>query len=128
MSSENQSDECSEQSFAAGHVIFREGQEADCAFYLESGTVEILKQGPGGNVVVARLEPGALFGEMALIDDAARSATAMAATDVSLVPVERAVFDAKLAKMDPFITKVFRKLIRNLRDTTKAAVDGTLLP
>ena len=109
-------------------MIFREGQKADTAYYLQTGTVDILKQGPAGNTVVARLEPGALFGEMALLDDAARSATAMAATEVTLVPIERADFDTKMAKSDPCLRKVFRKLIQNLRDTTKAAVDGTLLP
>ncbi len=116
-----------EQTVSAGHVIFREGQKADTAYYLQTGTVEILKQGPAGNVVVTRLEPGALFGEMALLDDAPRSATAMAATEVTLVPLERAVFDAKLAELDPVLCKVFRKLIQDLRDTTKAAVDGTML-
>ena len=128
MSSENQSGGFAERSVAAGYVIFREGQKADTAYYLQSGTVENLKQGPAGNVVVSRLEPGALFGEMALIAYAPRSATAMAVTEVVLVPVERAVFDAKLAEMDSFINKIFRTLIQNLRDTTKAAVDGTMLP
>lgn len=128
MSSEIQIDGFTERSVSAGHVIFREGQKADSAYNLQSGTVEILKQGPGANVVVTRLEPGALFGEMALIDDAPRSATAMAATDVTLVPVERAVFDAKPAEMDPFLNKVFRTLTQNLRDIMKAAVDRTMLP
>ena len=125
MSSENQSGGFAERSVAAGYVIFREGQKADTAYYLQSGTVENLKQGPAGNVVVSRLEPGALFGEIAY---APRSATAMAVTEVVLMPVERAVFDAKLAEMDSFINKIFRTLIQNLRDTTKAAVDGTMLP
>ncbi len=109
-------------------MIFREGQKADTAYYLQTGTVEILKQGPGGNVVVTQLEPGALFGEMAMLDDAPRSATAMAATEVTLVAIERAVFDIIMAKSDPFLRRVFRKLIRDLRVTTKAAVDGTMLP
>ena len=116
-----------DQTISAGHVIFREGQKADTAFYLQTGTVEILKKGPAGNVVVPRLEPGALFGEMAMLDDALRSATAMAATKVTLVAIERAVFDTKPAKSDPFLRKVFRKLIQDLRVTRKAAVDGTML-
>jgi len=116
-----------DQTVSAGHVIFREGQKADTAYYLQTGTVEILKQGPAGNVVVTRLEPGVLFGVMSLLDDAPRSATAMAATEVTLVAIERAIFDAKMAELDPFLRKVFRKLIQDLRVTTKAAVDGTLL-
>ena len=115
-----------EQTVSAGHVIFREGQKGDTAYYLLTGTVEILKQSLLGIVVVTRLEPGALFGEMALLDDARRSATAKAATEVTLVPLERAVFDAKLAESDPFLGTVVHKLIQNLRDTTNAAVDGTM--
>ena len=128
MSSENQDEGFAERTVSAGHVIFREGQKVDTAFYVQTGTVEILKQGPAGNVVITRLEPGALFGEMALLDDAPRSATAMAVTEVTLVAIERAIFDTKLAELDPFLRMILRKLIQNLRDTTKAAVDGTLLP
>ena len=117
-----------EQTVSAGHVIFREGQKAHTAFYLQTGTVEILKQGPAGNVMVTQLAPGALFGEMAMLDDALRSATAMAATEVTLVAIERAVFDIIMAKSHPCLRTVVRKLIQNLRDTTKAAVDGTMLP
>ena len=115
-----------EQTVSAGHVIFDEGQKADTAYYLQTGTVEILKQCPFGRALVAKLEPGALFGEMALLDDAPRSATAMAATDVTVVPLERAVFDAKLAELDPLLGKAVHKLIQNLRDTTLAAVDVTM--
>ncbi len=73
--------------FKAGEVIFRQGDAAEELFVIQSGTVEIRL----GNRVLDTLPQLSIFGEMALIDSSPRSATAIAATDVTLVPVGEAV-------------------------------------
>jgi CRP/FNR family cyclic AMP-dependent transcriptional regulator len=75
-------------SFKAGDIIFREGDNALDLFVIKSGQVRIQI----GNRTVAELAPDTIFGEMALIDDEPRSATAIAATDVELVPVSEKQF------------------------------------
>jgi CRP/FNR family transcriptional regulator, cyclic AMP receptor protein len=71
------------RTYNAGDVIFRQGDEAEELYVIQSGTVEIRL----GNRLLDTLPERSIFGEMALIDDAPRSATAIAATDVTLVPV-----------------------------------------
>src|ERR1700674_4492041 len=72
----------------AGAVIFQEGDKADELFIIKSGQVGIRL----GNRTLAELNANSIFGEMALIDDAPRSATAVAVTDVELVPVSEKQF------------------------------------
>ncbi len=72
----------------AGSVIFREGDDARELFVIKSGEVRIQI----GNRTITELGPDSIFGEMALIDNEPRSATAIAATDVELVPVSEKQF------------------------------------
>jgi AraC-like DNA-binding protein len=72
----------------AGGIIFREGEQANELFVIKSGYVRIQV----GNKTMADLAPDTIFGEMALIDNEPRSATATALTDVELVPVSEKQF------------------------------------
>ncbi len=68
-----------------GETIFKEGETAKELYVIQSGQVEIQL----GNRLLATLEANDIFGEMALLDSAPRSATAIAKTDVALVPISR---------------------------------------
>jgi hypothetical protein len=72
------------EQFGAGDEIFSEGDPAEAAYVIDSGAVEIVKEMDGGEVVLARLGPGEIFGEMGLVDDKPRSAGARAASNVTL--------------------------------------------
>ena len=61
-----------------GERVFREGDDADAAYIIESGSIEISKSVQDDNVVIGVIPPGEMFGEMALIDDQTRSGTARA--------------------------------------------------
>jgi CRP-like cAMP-binding protein len=63
-----------------------------------------------------------LFGELALIDAAPRSATAIAKSPVTLIPIGRETFNKQLEALDPFMRKVIVMLVSDLRDTTDVAV------
>ncbi len=54
--------------FAAGTTIIHEGTRADAAFVLEKGVVEIYRSVGGREMAIARLGPGTIFGEMALLE------------------------------------------------------------
>ena len=99
----------------AGAVIFREGEDADELFVIKSGYVRIQI----GNRVVAELTADTIFGEMALIDDEPRSATALAITDVELVPVSEKQFLFLVSQNPYFALKVMRVLAQRLRVTNK---------
>jgi CRP-like cAMP-binding protein len=68
-----------EQPYKSGATIFEEGSAGDRFYLVLDGAVRISRVVPGmGEEALAVLRPGAYFGEMSLIDDAARSATAIA--------------------------------------------------
>jgi len=100
----------------AGAVIFKEGDKADGLFIIKSGQVGIRL----GNRSLAELNANSIFGEMALIDDAPRSATAVAVTDVELVPVSEKQFLFLVSQTPFFALKVMRVLARRLRATSKS--------
>jgi CRP/FNR family transcriptional regulator, cyclic AMP receptor protein len=101
--------------FKAGSIIFREGDEARDLFVIKSGQVRIQI----GNRTVTELGPDSIFGEMALIDNEPRSATATAVTDVELVPVSEKQFLFLVSQTPYFALKVMRVLAKRLRATNK---------
>ena len=111
--------------YPKGEYIFREGESADFAYVLKSGSVEILKTGIDGELILATLdEPNALFGEMALIDGAPRSAGARAATDSNVDEVRQNDFLAYVQKNPTAAMNIMKKLSTELREANKAASQG----
>ena len=103
------------QFFKAGSIIFREGDEANQLFVIKSGQVRIQI----GNRTVTELAADNIFGEMALIDSEPRSATAVAITDVEVVPVSEKQFLFLVSQTPFFALKVMRVLAQRLRVTNK---------
>jgi CRP/FNR family cyclic AMP-dependent transcriptional regulator len=103
------------RSLKAGSVIFQEGDEATELFVIKSGQVRIQI----GNRTITELGQDSIFGEMALIDSESRSATAVAATDVELVPVSEKQFLFLVGQTPYFALKVMRVLAKRLRATNK---------
>ena len=99
--------------FKAGEVIFNQGDAAAEFFVIQSGKVEIRL----GNRLLSRLGEHDIFGEMALIDPAPRSASAVAATDVEVVPVGEKQFLFLVSRTPHFALNVMRTLARRLRST-----------
>jgi CRP/FNR family transcriptional regulator, cyclic AMP receptor protein len=100
----------------AGDVVFREGEKADQLFVIKSGHVRIQV----GNRTMADLTTDNIFGEMALIDSEPRSATAVAITDVELVPISEKQFLFLVAQTPYFALKVMRILAQRLRVTNRS--------
>ena len=73
-----------------------------------------------GNRTMADLTADNIFGEMALIDSEPRSATAVAITDVELVPISEQQFLFLVSQTPYFALKVMRILAQRLRVTSKA--------
>jgi CRP/FNR family cyclic AMP-dependent transcriptional regulator len=103
------------QRMAAGSVIFREGEDAQELFVIRSGRVRIQI----GNRTITELSTNDIFGEMALIDNEPRSATAVAITDLELVAVSEKQFLFLVSQTPHFALKVMRVLARRLRASNK---------
>jgi len=97
--------------FKAGEVIFKRGDAAQELFIVQSGEVEIRL----GNRILETLPQYGIFGEMALIDAAPRSATAVAATDVKVVPIGEKQFLFLISNTPHFALNVMRTMAARLR-------------
>ncbi len=105
-----------DQNIPKGSYIFREGESARYAYVLQSGTVEILKLGIDGETALAELEQkNTIFGEMALIDGAPRSAGARAKTDVAVTQVDKPNFLNYVAQNPQAAHNIMVKLSQEVR-------------
>lgn len=85
--------------YAPGEIVVRQAEPGDSAYLVLEGTVRVAAAGSaaGAPGTVARLGPGAFFGEMSLLTDEPRSATVVAETACELLVLDRTVFRAVLA-------------------------------
>jgi F420-non-reducing hydrogenase small subunit len=75
--------------YARGQEVFAQGDHGDTMYVIQSGAIELTRTDGDRNVVLAILERGDFFGEMALIDDGLRSAGARALQVSRLLPISR---------------------------------------
>ncbi len=91
-------------SFAAGDVIFTEGDEPDYLYLVDTGQVSIAIQRFDRHEELSLLGPGDCFGEMAILQNAKRSTTARAVTDTELLRVDKDTF-LSLLNADPDLAR-----------------------
>jgi len=101
-----------------GDIIFSEGEIGNEMFIIQSGTVELLKTIGKDTKVLATLEKGDFFGEMSVLEDLPRTASARAKSDVELVRINGATFDSMLKGNTEIAVRMMRKLSRRLREVT----------
>ena len=102
--------------YAAGEIIFREGDRGDEFFVIRRGEVEIRS----GNRLLETLGANEIFGEMALIDSSPRSADSIAKTDVVVAPISEKQYLFLVKHTPYFALRVLRVLVRRLRAQNKA--------
>ncbi|MFN3076525.1 MAG: cyclic nucleotide-binding domain-containing protein [Alphaproteobacteria bacterium] len=101
----------------AGQRLFLEGEVGDRAYLVVSGQLEISKTVAGGETtVLAVIGRGEIVGEMALINNAPRTATVRATTDTELVIVSEESFRRKIEQMDPVTQHLIKKFVNIIRD------------
>lgn len=98
-------------SVPGGTAIFREGDRGNVMFGVVSGEVDIFI----GNVVLEIVGPGMVFGEMALIDDDVRSASASTRSDCRLVQIDLATFEVLNASSRGFAHQLMKVMASRLR-------------
>ena len=97
---------------APGDFLFHEGDKGDKMYVLLEGEMEILL----GDLVLETARPGALIGEMALIDESPRTANAVAKTACRLAQIDRRRFHFLVQQTPHFATHVMKTLADRLRD------------
>jgi CRP/FNR family cyclic AMP-dependent transcriptional regulator len=114
-----------------GGILFKEGDKGDYICFVLDGVIDVLKKSvTGDSVVIAVLPKGRSFGEMSILDNFPRSATAKARTKSSFLTLTRMSFD-KILKDYPqigitILKGISRILSQNLRQTSSRLADYIL--
>ena len=85
------------ETYAAGQDIVQEGQDGNCAFILSRGRCSVSKRLDGRSVELRQLEPGDVFGEMAIFSASSRTATVTALEEVEVRVVTREALSSGLS-------------------------------
>lgn len=96
---------------APGEVLFREGDPCDSMYVVTSGELSVHSGGHPVDTVVA----GGIIGEMAMIDERPRSATATATTETEVVPIDASWFKYLIRKNPEFALHVMATMAERLR-------------
>lgn len=109
--------------FHEGDAVFREGEPGDTMYVVVTGQVRIVKKGTKEPIVLATLQEGAFFGEMAIVGHTERTATALAATDTTVIPIHASELEVLLKQRPELGAKMMRTLVRRLIRTSNQVVD-----
>ena len=107
------------EQIAAGAEVFRFGEPGNSAYVVESGRVEVLA---ADGRPLAQLGVGALFGEVALLDQQARTATVRALDPTTLLRIERDHVQSLLKRADPVIRHLLSLLLARFRSAYPGAM------
>ena len=108
----------------AGECLFHEGEPGNCAYVLESGQMEVSTGRDGARVVLATVGPGALLGEMALINNQPRMATLTAIEPTRLVMITRDYLSERLETADPMLRHILRVVLTRFREVVNQVHGG----
>ncbi len=122
------------QEFPAGTVLFREGDRGNVMYVVHSGEIELRRQigatgaFPGsGERLIAVLTPGQFFGEMALLKDRPRSATAVVRHDARLLVIGATTLEAMLRARPEIALRIITTLTDRL-ESANQQIELLLLP
>lgn len=111
-----------------GKILFARGDPGDGCYWLEQGTVKVTIASPDGEQrILAVLGPGAIVGELAMIDGLPRSATVEAVEDCRLLFVSRAAFQRWVADSPDLDKYLVKTLVARLRQADEEAAASSFL-
>jgi CRP-like cAMP-binding protein len=108
------------RTYAKGHVLFQEGDPGDYLVAILKGRLKVSLLGADGQeAIIATLEPPAVLGEVALLDDAPRSATVTAVEPAEVIQIPRAPFVAVIKRHPAIAFKIMVQMTAALRRATE---------
>jgi signal transduction histidine kinase len=117
-----------EISFAPQQIVFKEGDEGNGLFLVKSGLVKISAvAGYGDSKVLTHIPPGEIFGEMAVVDNQPRSASAVAEEATTVYFIERGDFDNLLTRAPHLAASLVREISGRLRQFNREVLESERL-
>jgi CRP/FNR family cyclic AMP-dependent transcriptional regulator len=109
--------------FTEGQILFREGDPADSVFRLLSGAVDILRELDGDAILLGTVGAGQFIGEMGVVENRPRNATARAAGKVEVEILTPTEFFDQIAGSPQAVRELIQRLSRRLREADDRIVN-----
>jgi CRP-like cAMP-binding protein/ribonuclease BN (tRNA processing enzyme) len=100
----------------SGDLIFRQGDKSRIMYIVQEGKVRIYRSAPGIEKTLSVVGPGDFFGEMAMLNNRPRSATAEAVTDVKLLAFDKSAFEKLVINNFGVALRIIRTLATRLAE------------
>ncbi len=110
------------QQYGNREVIVSEGANGDSMYVVQSGKVEIVKQGRNGEQQLATLQAGEFFGEMAIFEDEVRSATVRAVGEARVLEVDKKTVERRIQDDPRLAVNMLKTMSSRLRDASTSRV------
>jgi CRP/FNR family transcriptional regulator, cyclic AMP receptor protein len=114
------------RTFTTGTVLFREGDPGEEMYVIQTGRVQLTRRVRGREAHLATLPPGEFFGEMAIVNNRPRSATATVMEDAQLLVIDARTFEAMVRGNAEIALRFIKKLAARLAQAN-AQVEVLLL-
>ena len=115
------------RTYHIGEKIFEEGDVGDMAYLVKSGEVKITKMGKDDYPrTIATVTKGHILGEMALIDDEPRAATAIVLAQAEVLIITKDEFQKRLQNSDQVIGLLLQSFTNRLRQQAKQIIELTV--
>jgi EAL domain-containing protein (putative c-di-GMP-specific phosphodiesterase class I) len=102
--------------FKKGDLIFRAGEDGECAYIVDLGRVQIFTENIEIEAPLSILGPGEIFGEMAILDRSPRTTSARALEDMQVSVVSRQQFEQRMDQADPIVRLLVSILLKRVRN------------
>ncbi len=101
--------------YSGGEVIFQEGDEGDRMYVVQAGKVKITKKHDAGELTIATLGPGEIFGEMAMFDRMPRSAAAVAVGEARILGIDKKKLFQSIDRDPTLVFKLIESMSSRIR-------------
>ena len=103
-----------QRTLAPGETVFDEGESGDHLYVIQSGEIELIREIPSGERVVARLGPGDFFGELGVVLGGPRTARAVAVNKARVIALDRDTLESMCMEQPEIAIRMIRVLVSRL--------------
>lgn len=103
------------KTYSDGEVVVRQGESGDCMYAIQKGQLEVTRRSKDGEVRVAVLEEGEIFGEMAIFEREVRSATVRALGEARVLTVDKKTFLRRVQEDPSLAFNLVQMMSRRIR-------------
>ena len=101
--------------YSDGEIIFKEGDIGESMYVIQAGTIHIIKKAASGEVIIATLKSGEVFGEMALFDRLPRSASAKASGEARVLSIDKKKLFSSINRDPTLVFKLLDSMSQRIR-------------